>query len=146
ELIVKVIVLLTVGIFVINALLGHPLLESVLFALAIAVGLTPELLPIIVTVSLSHGAGKLAKKHVVVKRLLSLENFGNMDILCTDKTGTLTEGKIDVVSYTNMKDAKDPSVLEASLLCNSAIHSHKVLGNAIDVALWEYANAHSIKP
>jgi Mg2+-importing ATPase len=110
-----------------------------LFSLAIAVGLTPELLPVIVTVSLAHGAGKLAKKHIVVKQLISIENLGNMDVLCTDKTGTITEGKIDVVSYFDAKGEKSPAILQYALLSNSAIVHHKVLGNAIDVSLWEYA-------
>lgn len=139
ELIIKFIIVLTVAIFGVNALLGHPMLESLLFALAIAVGLTPELLPVIVTISLSHGAGKLAKKHVVAKRLISLENLGNMDVLCTDKTGTLTEGRIDVVGFVNAGGKTDEEVLRMALLCNSAIVNKKVKGNAIDVALWEYA-------
>jgi len=141
NLIVRTIIILTVAIFAINYFLGHKILESALFALAIAVGLTPELLPVIVTVCLSHGAGKLAKKHVVVKKLLSLENLGNMDVLCTDKTGTLTEGKIDVIDYLNAKEQKDEHVLQMALLANTAIVHHKVIGNSIDVALWE----HSIK-
>jgi Mg2+-importing ATPase len=146
QLIIKIILVLTVGIFAINAFLGHNLLESMIFALAIAVGLTPELLPVIVTISLSHGAGKLAKKHVIAKRLISLENLGNMDVLCTDKTGTLTEGKIDVVDYIDVNGKKDISVLEAALICNTAIINHKVMGNAIDVALWEYALGQKILP
>ncbi len=144
--IVKVIIVLTIAIFIINSLLGHRLLESMIFALAIAVGLTPELLPVIVTISLSHGAGKLAKKHVIVKRLLSLENLGNMDVLCTDKTGTLTEGKIDVVGYVDVHGKKDLSVLQSALLCSNAIINHKVIGNAIDTALWNHALKHKIEP
>lgn len=139
NLIIKFVIVLTIAIFLLNAFLRHDILTSVLFALAVAVGITPELLPLIVTVSLSHGAGKLAKKHVVVKRLLSLENLGNIDVLCSDKTGTLTEGKIDVVDYTNTRGKKDIQVLIASLLCNNAIVHKKVIGNAIDVALWEHA-------
>ena len=91
------------------------------------------------TVSLAHGAGKLAKKHIVVKQLISIENLGNMDVLCTDKTGTITEGKIDVVSYFDAKGEKSPTILQYALLSNSAIVHHKVMGNAIDVSLWEYA-------
>ncbi|MBU3978803.1 magnesium-translocating P-type ATPase [Patescibacteria group bacterium] len=139
NLIIKFVIVLTIAIFLVNALLKHDILNSVLFALAVAVGITPELLPVIVTVSLSAGAGKLAKKHVVVKRLLSLENLGNIDVLCSDKTGTLTEGKIDVVEYINIHGKKDIQVLTASLLCNNAIVHKKVTGNAIDVALWEHA-------
>jgi Mg2+-importing ATPase len=139
NLIIKFVIVLTIAIFLVNALLKHDILTSVLFALAVAVGITPELLPLIVTVSLSHGAGKLAKKHVVVKRLLSLENLGNIDVLCSDKTGTLTEGKIDVVEYINIHGKKDIQVLTAALLCDDAIVHKKVTGNAIDVALWEHA-------
>lgn len=139
NLIIKFVIVLTIAIFILNAFLKHDILNSVLFALAVAVGITPELLPVIVTVSLSAGAGKLAKKHVVVKRLLSLENLGNIDVLCSDKTGTLTEGKIDVVEYINIHGKKDIQVLISSLLCNNAIIHKKVTGNAIDVALWEHA-------
>lgn len=139
SLIIKFVIVLTIVIFLINALLKHDLLTSLLFSLAVAVGITPELLPVIVTVSLSHGAGKLAKKHVIVKRLLSLESLGNIDVLCTDKTGTLTEGKIDVIDYVNEKGDKDIKVLTASLLCNNAVVHKKISGNGIDVALWEHA-------
>ncbi|HSW97284.1 MAG TPA: magnesium-translocating P-type ATPase [Candidatus Saccharimonadales bacterium] len=138
NLIIRVIILMTVVIFGFNAVLGHNLIDSLLFSLAIAVGLTPELLPVIVTVSLAHGAGKLAKKHIVIKQLISIENLGNMDVLCTDKTGTITEGKIDVIDYLNVHEKKDEKILKLSLLCNTAIVHHKVLGNAIDVALWEF--------
>ncbi|HUD08136.1 MAG TPA: magnesium-translocating P-type ATPase [Candidatus Saccharimonadales bacterium] len=139
DLIIKVILVMTVIIFLVNWLLGHTFINSLLFSLAIAVGLTPELLPVIVTVSLAHGAGKLAKKHIVVKQLISIENLGNMDVLCTDKTGTITEGRIDVVDYFDAQGEKSPAMLQYSLLCNSAIVHHKVLGNAIDVSLWEHA-------
>lgn len=144
ELIAKVIGILTVAIFSINFLFGHPLVDSLLFSLAIAVGLTPELLPIIVTVSLSHGAGKLAKKHVVSKQLIAIENLGNMDILCTDKTGTLTEGHIVVTKTFDTAGNERPELIRAGITCNTAIHHHKIVGNAIDVALWEKAHADNI--
>ncbi len=144
RLLVKVILILSVGIFIINTLVGHPFLDSLLFALAIAVGLTPELLPVIVTISLSHGAGKLAKKHVVAKQLISIENLGNMDILCTDKTGTLTEGAIQVINYMNDDGKEDVTVMELALTCNSAIVHHKIIGNSIDVSLWNFAHRNSL--
>lgn len=146
DLIIKVIILMTITIFGVNLLLGHQMIDSLLFSLAIAVGLTPELLPVIVTVSLAHGAGKLAKKHIVTKQLISIENLGNMDILCTDKTGTLTEGKVHVINHFNLSGEDDHKVLELALLCNTALIHHKVLGNAIDVALWEHAITNNIKP
>jgi P-type Mg2+ transporter len=144
DLIVKVILTLAVGIFAVNWLLGHELIDSLLFALAIAVGLTPELLPIIVTISLSHGAGKLAKKHVICKQLVAIENLGNMDVLCTDKTGTLTEGHIVVTDTINSAGENTPDLLRLGIICNSAIHHHKVIGNAIDVALWDQAHKNGV--
>ncbi len=145
NLLVKTILLLCIFIFGINWALGHALLESLLFALAIAVGLTPELLPVIVTISLAHGAGKLAKKKVIAKQLIAIENLGNMDVLCTDKTGTLTEGNITLVDYKNLHDEQDATVLTAALVANGAmVHGH-IIGNGIDAALWKYAVAHTIK-
>lgn len=139
SLIIKFVIVLTVIIFLVNAFLKSDILTSLMFALAVAVGITPELLPVIVTVSLSNGAGKLAKKHVVVKKLLSLESLGNIDVLCTDKTGTLTEGRIEVKDYVNIKNDRDLNVLIASLFCNNAIVHKNISGNAIDTAIWEYA-------
>ncbi len=145
DMIIWIVLLMTVSIFSVNALLGRPFIDSLLFSLAIAVGLTPELLPVIVTISLSHGAGKLAKRHIIAKQLIAIENLGNMDVLCTDKTGTLTEGKIDVVDFVGRKGEKDEMVLHYSLLCNSALIHHKAVGNAIDVALWEHALKNKIE-
>ena len=93
-LIARVILLLVVAVLAINVALGRPLIESLLFAIALAVGLTPELLPAIVTVNLSRGARVLAARGVLVKRLPAIQNLGSMTILCTDKTGTLTEGRL----------------------------------------------------
>lgn len=145
NLITKVIIILSVGIFGVNALLGHQFIDSLLFALAIAVGLTPELLPIIVTISLSHGAGKLAKKHVISKQLIAIENLGNMDVLCTDKTGTLTEGVIQITSAVDINNKPQPELYMLAIACNSAVHHHKILGNSIDVALWTYAHKSGVK-
>ena len=144
QLIVYVILVMMIVIFAVNAILGHPVIDSLLFSLAIAVGLTPELLPVIVTVSLAHGAGLLAKKHVVTKQLISIENLGNMDILCTDKTGTLTEGQITVTGYYDAQEKSNRKILGYGLLANGAVWHHKAVGNAIDVAMWEYATKHGI--
>lgn len=134
---------LVVGIFVLNAAVGHPLISSLLFSLAVAVGIVPELMPAIVTISLSQAARKMAKKRVVVKRQVSIEDFGNMDTLCTDKTGTLTSGKIGVKDYWSIGQEVDQRILQFSLLCNSAVVGEKITGNAMDVAIWEYAIHHS---
>jgi Mg2+-importing ATPase len=130
---------LVMGIFAINAALGHNLVKSLLFSLAVAVGLVPELMPAIVTISLSQGARKMAQAKVIVKRLVSIEDFGNMDVLCTDKTGTLTEGKISLKDYYSLAQGKNPRIMPYSLLCSTAIIGEKVTGNPMDVAIWEYA-------
>lgn len=95
--IVRLTFVMVMVVFAINAYFDRGILDSFLFAVAIAVGLTPELLPVIMTVSLSRGALVMAKKNVVVKNLSAIQNFGGMNILCTDKTGTLTEDKITLV-------------------------------------------------
>ena len=92
----EVTLVLVVAIFAINVYLSRPVLESMLFSLALAVGLTPQLLPAIISINLSHGAKRMAQKKVIVKRLASIENFGSMNVICSDKTGTLTEGKVRV--------------------------------------------------
>ena len=90
----EVTLLLVFVIFVINVFLNKPILDSFLFSLALAVGLTPQLLPAIISINLAHGAKMMAKGKVIVKRLASIENFGSMDVLCSDKTGTLTDGTV----------------------------------------------------
>jgi Mg2+-importing ATPase len=94
----EVTLVLVVGIFAINVYLARPVLDSFLFSLALAVGLTPQLLPAIISINLSHGAKRMAQKKVIVKRLSSIENFGSMNIICSDKTGTLTEGIVKLQS------------------------------------------------
>jgi len=100
-MLMEITLVLVIVIFAINILLHKPALDSFLFSLALAVGLTPQLLPAIITVNLSAGARAMAKQQVIVKRLSSIENFGSMNILCSDKTGTITEGKV------TLKDALD---------------------------------------
>jgi len=107
----EVTVILVIAIFALNVYLERPVLESILFSLALAVGLTPQLLPAIISVNLAHGAKRMAGSGVVVRRLASIENFGSMDVLCSDKTGTLTEG------IARVEDALDPQ----------GKHSEKVL-------------------
>ncbi len=100
-MLMEITLLLVIIIFAINVFLHKPVLDSFLFSLALAVGLTPQLLPAIISVNLSTGARRMAKQQVIVKRLSSIENFGSMNILCSDKTGTITEGKV------NLKDSLD---------------------------------------
>lgn len=93
-LLVRIMIVMVVFVMAVNHLLERPAIESLLFAVALAVGITPELLPAIVTVTLSHGARAMSRRGVIVRHLESIENLGNIDVLCTDKTGTLTEGII----------------------------------------------------
>jgi Mg2+-importing ATPase len=93
-LLMEVTLLLVLAIFAVNVYLHRPALDSLLFSMALAVGLTPQLLPAIVSVNLAHGARRMAEKKVIVKRLAAIENFGSMDVLCTDKTGTITQGVV----------------------------------------------------
>jgi Mg2+-importing ATPase len=95
---IEVTLLLVVAIFAVNVYLHKPVLDSFLFALALAVGLTPQLLPAIISVNLAKGAKRMARDAVIVKRLTAIENFGSMNVLCSDKTGTLTEGEVRVHS------------------------------------------------
>lgn len=90
-LLIKIMVIIVVAVLAVNRVLRHPTIEMLLFAMALAVGLTPELLPSIFTITLARGAKDMAKRGVIVKRLNAIENLGSMDVLCTDKTGTLTE-------------------------------------------------------
>ena len=130
---------LAIGIFTLNLIVGRPLIDSLLFSLAVSIGLVPELMPAIVTICFSQGARRMAKKQVIVKRLVSIEDFGSMNILCTDKTGTLTEGRIALKDYWSLKNGKDTKTLTYAMLCNNAIVGEKITGNTMDVAIWEYA-------
>jgi len=102
-LLMRAVILLTLFVFLVNTVLKHDVLNSFIFALALAVGLTPELLPIILTINLSRGALRMGKKDVIVKYLPAIQNFGSMDILCTDKTGTLTENQIALNSFEDVR-------------------------------------------
>jgi len=106
----EVTLVLVVLIFAINVYLQRPVLEAFLFSLALAVGLTPQLLPAIISINLAHGAKKMAEKKVIVKRLASIENFGSMNIICSDKTGTLTEGTVKVESALNVEGSSSEKI------------------------------------
>ncbi|HEY5594026.1 MAG TPA: HAD-IC family P-type ATPase, partial [Nitrospiria bacterium] len=107
----EVTLVLVISIFAINVYLERPVLDSFLFALALAVGLTPQLLPAIISVNLAHGAKRMALQKVVVKRLASIENFGSMNVLCSDKTGTLTEGAVRLHSALDVSGRDSEKVL-----------------------------------
>ena len=123
------------AVFLINGLSKHNWLEAFLFAMAVAVGLTPEMLPMIVTVNLSKGAIVMARKKVIVKRLNAIQNFGAMDVLCTDKTGTLTEGKIVLEKHLDVNGDPSEKVLNYGYL-NS--YHHTGLKNLLDDAILDH--------
>ncbi len=102
-MLLEITMVLVVAIFAINVYLARPIIDSFLFSLALAVGLTPQLLPAIISINLSHGARQMASSKVIVKHLASIENFGSMNILCTDKTGTLTEGTVRMHSVLDLE-------------------------------------------
>ncbi|PSB27179.1 magnesium-translocating P-type ATPase [Stenomitos frigidus] len=128
----EVTLLLVVLIFVANVYLHRPVLESFLFSLALAVGLTPQLLPAIVSVNLARGAKQMATKQVIVKRLPAIENFGSMNVFCTDKTGTLTEGEVKIHGAMSVDGKESDRVLFHAYL-NAASESGYV--NPIDAAI-----------
>ncbi|MGD0880760.1 MAG: magnesium-translocating P-type ATPase [Acidimicrobiales bacterium] len=129
---------LTGFIFIVNVLLHRPLIEALLFSLAIAVGIAPEMMPAIVTVSLSAGSSALAAKKVLVKRLVAIEDLGNIEILFTDKTGTLTEGAITFERALDANGRASDRPVLLGLVCNEATvtEGKPVGGNALDQALW----------
>ncbi|NOU42218.1 MAG: magnesium-translocating P-type ATPase [Methyloglobulus sp.] len=143
-LIMRLTILLVLFVLLVNAFMHKPWLDSFLFAVALAVGLTPELLPMVVSVTLSRGAMHMAKKRVIVKRLASIQNLGSMDVLCTDKTGTLTEAKIRLEQHVDPQGQPSERVLELAYLnsffetglkspLDDAILAHE----DIDVSAWK---------
>jgi len=131
-LMIRFIAVMVPAVFLINGLSRHNWTEAFLFAMAVAVGLTPEMLPMIVTVNLAKGALAMARKQVIVKRLNAIQNFGAMDVLCTDKTGTLTQGKIVLEKYLDAEGGPSDRVLEFGYL-NS--YHHTGLKNLMDEAI-----------
>jgi Mg2+-importing ATPase len=110
-LLMEVTLVLVIAIFAINVYFHRPVLEAFLFSMALAVGLTPQLLPAIISINLAHGAKRMAGAKVIVRRLASIENFGSMNVLCSDKTGTLTEGVVRLRSAPNVEGQESEKVL-----------------------------------
>ena len=133
--IMRVVFVLVLLIFLGNAVMHGDVLQSFIFAIAIAVGMTPELLPVIMSVTMARGAKRMAKCGVVVKKLSAIPNFGSMDVLCTDKTGTLTEDHIELVLYTDVFGDTNEDVFRYTYL-NSAYQTG--VRNPLDRAVLEY--------
>lgn len=134
-LILRITVVLVVFVFFTMTVFKHQWLDGFLFAIALAVGLTPELLPMILALNLSKGSLALSKHGVIVKKLSAIQNFGNMDVLCSDKTGTLTEDEIRLVKYTDEIGGTSAAVLRYAYI-SSAYHTGFV--NPFDTAVKKY--------
>lgn len=132
NLLTQVMLVMVVIVLAINIFLAKPIIDTLLFALALAVGLTPELLPAIISITLAHGAQKMAKRGVIVRRLTSIENFGSMDVLCTDKTGTLTEGVVHLDGALDINGQPSEQVLRYAYL---NAHYQTGLNNPLDDAI-----------
>jgi Mg2+-importing ATPase len=135
-LLMEVTLLLVVIIFSLNIFLHKPVLDSFLFSLAIAVGLTPQLLPAIISINLAKGATRMADHSVIVKKLSAIENFGSMNVLCTDKTGTITKGEVIVHQAMNIDGKEDENVFRLAWL-NAYFETG--FNNPIDLAIRKYA-------
>lgn len=140
-LLIKIMVIIVVAVLAANIVLRHPTIEMLLFAMALAVGLTPELLPAIFTITLARGAKDMAKRGVIVKRLNAIENLGSMDVLCTDKTGTLTEGVVQLDDTLDFKGLPSDTALHLAYL-NSRLQTG--LDNHLDTAVIRCAEAASM--
>lgn len=142
KLLIKYMVVVSIAVFVIYAFIRHDLMEALLFALSVAVGITPSMLPMIVNVNLTKGSKTLAKKKTLVKNIQSIQNLGAIDILCTDKTGTLTQDKITLQKYINVMGEEDLDILKYAYL-NSYYGTG--IKNLVDKAVIAYGNQHKIK-
>jgi P-type Mg2+ transporter len=140
-MLIRFLLVMTPLVFFINAITKGDLLESLLFAVSVAVGLTPEMLPMIVTANLAKGAVMMARRKSIVKRLNAIQNFGAMDILCTDKTGTLTQNKVILERHLDIHGMEDSQVLELAWL--NSFHQTG-LKNLLDVAVLEYAQQYQL--
>lgn len=142
KLLIKYMIIVSISVFLIYAFIRHDFMEALLFALSVAVGITPSMLPMIVNVNLTKGSKTLAKKKTLVKNIQSIQNLGAIDILCTDKTGTLTQDKITLQKYINVLGEEDLEILKYAYL-NSYYGTG--IKNLVDRAVISYGNSHKIK-
>lgn len=136
-MLVTITAIVTIVVFAVNAVLGRSPFESLLFSLALAIGLTPQLLPAIVTVSLATGARRLAERSVIVKRLVAIEDLGNIEVLFTDKTGTLTRGELSFVAAYDADGKLAQEAATLGVVCSDVVaQDGGFAGNPLDCALW----------
>jgi len=136
--IVKIIITFVVIIFILNSMVNGSIVESFMFAIAVAVGLTPEFLPMVMSITMSRGSIKMAKHGVIVKKLTAIPTIGSMKILCTDKTGTLTQDHITLIRYENSHGDTDDNVLKNGMIASSYQSGG---ANPIDSAIIEYGSS-----
>ncbi|RDI68261.1 Mg2+-importing ATPase [Nocardia pseudobrasiliensis] len=138
-LLVYVAATLTAGIFVVNVVAHRPILDALLFSLAIAVGISPQLLPAVVSTSLAAGSRRLARRKVLVKRMVCIEDLGDIEVLFTDKTGTLTDGRIEFMRALDPDGTSDDTVLVLGMAATDiAVQDGQLTGgDRLDTALWE---------
>ena len=142
NLLIKYMIVVCLVVIVIDGIIKKNISEALLFALSVAVGITPSMLPMILNVNLTKGSGALAKKKTLVKKIEAIENLGAIDILCTDKTGTLTENKITLQKYIDASGVENEDILEYAFL--NSLYSTGIK-NLIDRAILTYGDKHSIK-
>lgn len=142
KMLIRYMIVVSVAVFVIYGFIRKDWLEAILFALSVAVGITPSMLPMIVNVNLTRGTKVLAKKKTLVKNINSIQNLGAIDVLCTDKTGTLTEDKIVLQKYIDVNGNEDTSILEYAYL-NSYFGTG--MKNLVDRAIIIYGNEKNVK-
>lgn len=142
KLLIRYMIIVSVAVFIIYGILRQDVVGAILFALSVAVGITPSMLPMIVNVNLTKGSKSLAKKDTLVKNIKSIQDLGAIDVLCTDKTGTLTEDKIVLQKYIDATGKENQSILEYAYL-NSYYGTG--MKNLVDRAIITYGNEHNIK-
>ena len=140
-LLIKCMVIICILVFIIYGMIRGNMNEAILFALSVAVGITPSMLPMIVNVNLTKGSKSLAKKNTLVKSIKSIQNLGSMDTLCTDKTGTLTKNNIELQKYINVDGEDDDYVLKCAYVNSYLSTGYK---NIVDKAIIQYAKSHNV--
>ena len=140
-LLIKCMVIICILVFIIYGMIRGNINSAILFALSVAVGITPSMLPMIVNVNLTKGSKSLAKKKTLVKSIKSIQNLGSMDVLCTDKTGTLTKNSIELQKYINVDGNDDDYVLKCAYVNSSLSTGYK---NIVDKAIVQYAQNHKV--
>ena len=141
KLLIRCMVMICILVFGIYGILRHNISDAILFALSVAVGITPSMLPMIVNVNLTKGSKSLARKNTLVKSIKSIQNLGSMDTLCTDKTGTLTKNNIELQKYVNVEGKDDDYVLKCAYANSYLSNGYK---NIVDKAIIQYAKSHNV--